>query len=166
MTWPQYLMLAAAVLSALAWRWNATSAALAFSYFATQVWWLVDPGLGAGDMFMLDVVTIALVFCKAASHCPDQDFATGWEHVRCFLAAPSRGDRIVLACFPLMWIAYAARADELTRWWILYGLAMIQFAAAGADAFSEWRKARTAAGGRDTPSSGLMRVAWESGVGT
>jgi hypothetical protein len=164
----QSLMLAAAVLCALAWRWNATAAALAFSYFATQAWWLIaGRPLDAGEMFMIDVLTASLIFCKAIARSPaDGDFKTAREHLRRFLSAPTLADRIVLACFPLMWASYVLTISDFARWYVLYGLAMAQFLAALSEAVSEWRKAKAPVSEQDTPSSGLMRVAWGTGGGT
>jgi hypothetical protein len=151
-------MLVAAVLSALAWRWNATSAALAFAYFVTQGWFLIaGRGLDAGELFMIDVFTVALIFCKAIARCPDQDFLTGWQHFRCFLRAPTKCDWVVLGLFPLVWLAYVLTIGDGARWWALFWLSMLQFAAAGHDAFTEWRKAKRAGSGAPgTPSSGLQ----------
>lgn len=156
MTAPMYVMLAAAVLSALAWRRNATSAALAFSYFASQLWWIIAGTCDVGVMFMIDATTIALVFCKAIVRCPDEDFRTAAEHFRCMVAAFTHGDRLVLAIFPLMWCVYVAQIDEFTRWYALWALAMAQFAAAGADAFMDGRRARVSRSEPDIPSSGLQ----------
>lgn len=154
-----YLMLAAALASALAWRWNATSAALAFSYFASQGWWLIAGTCDVGVLFMIDVATVALVFCKATARCPDAEFASARHQLRCMAAALTRADRVVLGLFPLIWLAYVLRIDEFARWWILYGLAMLQFAAAGWGALSEWRRCRAPRDEPDVPPSGLMFAA-------
>ena len=165
MTAPMYLMLAAAVLSALAWRWNPTSGALAFGYFACQAWWIIVREVDVGVMFLLDVTVIGLVFCKAVVRCPEQDYRSNAEHLRSMVAALTRADRAVLACFPLMWIAYVLRLDELARWWILFFLALAQFAAAGAEAFAEWRRCRVPREEPDRPPSGLKFAAAGLGDG-
>lgn len=158
MTAAQYIMLAAAVLSGLAWRWNATSAALAFSYFATQAWWLVaGRTLGSDDLFMIDVFTIALIYAKAISRCAEQDFGSGWHQLRCFLRAPTMCDRIILALYPLgIWTAYIANVSDFSRWWLLYLWSMIQFMIAGSEALFEWRSAKAPFDEPDIPSSGFM----------
>jgi hypothetical protein len=161
MSFQAILLLVAAGLSAAAWRWNSTSAALAFAYLAAQVaWWSGGRVIDVGELFLIDMFTITLIMCKAIVRCPDQDFRTGWEHLRCFVSAPTRWDWIVLAIFPLVWGAYVANVSEYARWWALYGLAMAQFLAAGGEALIEWREAKRAASrGREPPSSGLAFAA-------
>lgn len=178
MTTAQYLMLAAAVVSGLAWRWNATSAALAFGYFATQALYLIvqygdvqhlaaslvhgmpaafpERTLEPGQLFMIDVAVIALIFCKAVARCPEVQFRNMRHQLRCMVESFAIGDRIVLGCFPLMWAAYALHLSGFARWWALFALAMIQFAAAGSDALTEWRLSKAPRDKSDTPSSGLM----------
>lgn len=160
MTLPMYLMLAAAVFSALSWRWNPTAAALAFAYFTTQLWWLLSGrGLDAGEMFMIDVLVVGLILCKAITRCPDMEFVDFLDQLRCFLLSPTLADRIVLGIFPLMWAVYVLRIDEHNRWWTLFALAMAQFIAAGGESLSEWRKANAPNHESDIPSSGSLRYA-------
>lgn len=177
-----YVMLAAAVLGILGpvWRvtvehlggprapWNATWAALGLAYFITQGWYLLEKSSGrelsVGDLWMIDVLTVALVFCKAIARCPDQEYRTARQHLRCMVAAFTVPDRAVVAIFPLMWLVYVLRIDDFSRWWVLYGLAMAQFLVAGGEALNEWRKARVPADEPDTPSSGLMFAAVRAGA--
>jgi hypothetical protein len=129
---------------------------LAFAYFATQGWYLIAGfGFDAGEMFMIDIFTIALVFCKATARCPDVEFRTASHHLRCMIAALTPCDRIVLGIFPLVWIVYVLTISDFARWWLLYALSMAQFVATGAEAYTEWRKAK-ASSEPDIPSSGLM----------
>lgn len=159
MTAPMYLMLVAAVFSALAWRWNATSAALAFAYFASQAWWIIAGGCDVGGLFMIDVTTIALIFCKAIVRCPDTEFRSARHQLRCMVAAFTVQDRIVLAIFPLAWVGYVLRIDELARWWILYGLSLLQFIAAGWEAFGHWRRDSADKGEPEEPPGLMFAVA-------
>lgn len=156
MTEAQYLMLAVAALSGLAWRWNATAAALAFSYFASQACWLITGVCDVGALFMIDLTVVTLIFCKATARCPDEDWLTAREHFRCMIDALTRGDRIVLLIFPLVWVAYVARIGAYEQWYLLWALAMLQFVAAGVDALHEWRKAKAPKSEPDSPSSGLQ----------
>lgn len=153
----QYLMLAVVVVSAAMWRWNATSAALAFSYFAVQGWYLIDGPMDVGQLFMIDVFTIALIYCKAIANCERDEFCDGWDQLRCFLTSPTRMDRAILAIFPLgIWTAYVANIDEFARWYWLYAASLLQFLLAGCEALHEWRRAKASEAEPDTPSSGLM----------
>jgi hypothetical protein len=156
----QYLMLAVAVVSALAWRWNATAAALAFSYFAVQLWWLLaGNGMDAGELFMIDLFTAALIFCKAIARCEETEFKNAWHQFRCFARSPTVADRAILAVFPVMWIIYVLTISEYSRWWLLYVLAMGQFLLALGEAYAERRKAKAPIPEPDIPSSGLMFAA-------
>lgn len=155
-------MLAVAAASLWLGRWNGTCWALALSYFVVQAWWLLNSGapLYPGDLFMVDLVTVLLVYCKTIARDKECEFETGWDHLKCFLMAPTPRDRIVLAIFPLMWAAYVLRIDETTRWWALYWLSMLQFLIAGSEAIDTRRKAKAPRTDPDIPSSGLMKVAW------
>lgn len=156
----QFLLLAAVCANLWAGRRNGTSWALALAYFAVQGWWLLNGRrpLEPGDLFMVDLVTIVLIFCKAVARDLEPcDYRDVWQHLRCFLLAPTPVDRIILASFPvLVWPAYVVTADP---WWWLYGVSMLQLALAGGEGLSERRQAKAPEDEPDTPSSGLM-FAW------
>lgn len=151
--------------------WNATSAALGFSFFAGLILYRLDPSQTMSEMldemFMLDIAVIGLVFCKAIARCPEAEGDSFREHLRCFVTAPTICDRAVLAIFPLlMWPGYVLGISEYHRWWLLAWAGLAQFLIAGHEAVSDWLSAKRSSDEQDAPSSGLMRVAWESGVGT
>lgn len=160
MTAAQYLMLAAVIASLWLGRWNATSWILAGSYFATQAWFLVVGVVNPGDMFMLDLTAVLLIYCKAIARderC--EEYRGGWDQFICFLYAPTLCDRAILTVFPLMWLAYVLKISDHARWWSLFALAMLQFLFAGHEALTRWRQEKRARQDPDSAASGLQ-FAW------
>lgn len=59
--------------------------------------------------------------------------------------ALSSADRAIMSIFGLMWITYAAAIGDYYRYWILWVLVVLQFGAAGTEAFASWRRGRARA---------------------
>lgn len=172
MTFAMWLMLAAALLSAAGplWNvtlgpllgmrrlpWNATQLALAFNYFASQGWWLIAGDVDIGVMFMIDVTSVAFIFCKATARCQHDVFLNGRHQLRCMVESLTTFDRVVLGLFALAaWPSYVFILSAFWLFWICWWVMMLQFLAAGSEAFLDWRKARATAPESCDPSSGMM----------
>lgn len=154
----QYLMLAAVVASLWLGRWNGTCWALALAYFAVQAWWLIAGTLQPGDLFMVDLVTVLLIYCKAIARDTECiEYRSGWHQLQCFMLAPTAWDRIILASFAaLVWPLYVLNLDDFARWYALWGVSMAQLAVAGGEALIDRRKAKAPASIPGNPSSGLQ----------
>lgn len=173
MTAPMVLMLIAASASLVLGRWNVTCWALALAYFAVEAWvwlasplwpaWPVPPTLRPGDYFMVDIVTVLLITCKTIALQPREadNYHSGLEHLKLFLAAPTFCDRLILGVFMLaVWPGYVIHLDNFPQWHFLWGAAMAQFIIAGGEALHRRRSAKAPSRKPDSPSSGLPKVAW------
>lgn len=141
--------------------YNITAAALAGSYLIMQGAWAAGIVFDYGMMFMVDVAVVALICCKTIASCPQEDYRNIWHQLKCCWSYHTTADRIILALFVVaVWPAYVLRMPELTRWWLLFGLALIQLLIAAAESFNLWRRAKSSRSEPGSPSSGLMRVAW------
>lgn len=124
---------------------NPTALALVISWLAAEAW-----GLGAGDSLpvqfypFLDIFVISIIMTKDERSVPD---------------------RIVLSIFPICWVLYVADVHPFYKWYLLWGLTIIQFLAAGWDAFSSFRRDKAVSDPSETTSGDLFRLAWGRGYG-
>lgn len=161
MSTPELVMFALVLLAVFpaAWR-NLTAFALAAAYLFVQGMWAAGVRLDTGLLFGTDMTVIAVIYGKAALRCPDIQIRSTWEQLKCFHANLSGQDRLIVALFLFgAWPAYVLNVPDLTRWWALYLVATVQYLAAAAESFSEWRQAKALQSDPDNPSSGSLRVA-------
>lgn len=145
---------------------NLTAAALAGSYLIMQGAWAMGMVLDWEAYFMVDVAVVALICGKTLACCPQEDFRNAWHQLKCCWTYHTVCDRLILATFVFgVWPAYVLKMPELTRWWLLYGLALVQLLIAAAESLSLWRRAKPRVTEPGTPSSGSLRAAWGTGGG-
>lgn len=124
---------------------NPTALALVIAWMAAEAW-----GLGAGDSLpvqfypFLDIFVIAMIMAKDERSVPD---------------------RFVLLVFPICWALYVANVHPFYKWYLLWGLTIAQFLAAGWDAFSSSRRVTAVRDPSETTSGDLFRLAWGRGYG-
>lgn len=142
---------------------NLTSLALVASYgFGMGIWLATGLGLPTGIMFLADVTVLMVIYCKPEAH---ECFPyTGLGHQLCSLwLERSVWDRVVIGCFPVMWIAYAF-APPFELWWTCWVLSIFQFFAAAGEPLSDWRTAKRQNRQDESHStSGLMFAQARSG---
>jgi hypothetical protein len=119
---------------------NWTAVALVGSFLVIHfAWILTGTGSLALDIIADYAVVIAIFLKVEARDC--SPFAI-WGQFRGCWRELGRADKIVLALFAPAWTAYAIDISDWLRYWILWGAGMLQFAAAGVEAFAVWRGAR------------------------
>lgn len=123
-----------------AWR-NPTALALTFSWLAGELTWLVTGNsLPLSTYFMADAAVIAIIYAKTIRRVGTKTYPTLWKQLYCLIVDLTSFDRWVVAIFLLgMWPLYVLNIDPLTKWYALWGLAIIQFLIAGAEAISSLR---------------------------
>lgn len=132
------------------WR-NPTAIALVAAWALGQAaWWLTGENLPLRLYVITDLMVVAVIFCK-----PDAMDCWPYDGLRSQLVALLKercaGDRVVVTIFPLMWLTYALQMDDYYRYWILWWLAIVQFLAAGWEAFSITLRRRRKASATETP---------------
>lgn len=87
--------------------------------------------------------------------------------MRCFITDLTTQDRFVAAIFLLgVWPVYVFNPDPYYRYWLLWGLTIIQFLLAGAEAALSFRHdVKVQASSDDPPSNGLALagIYWRDG---
>jgi len=124
---------------------NWTSVALVLAWGLNEGLWLATGKyLPLQAYIATDFMVLVVIFLKRDAQ--DSSPFTGlWHQLGACWREREWGDRVVAAIFPVMWIIYVLAMDDLLKYWILWGLALGQFVAAGAEAFVCWRRGRQAA---------------------
>jgi hypothetical protein len=143
-----------------AWR-NPTAAALVLSWSASEVWFLLT-----GDNLRLqfyvfpDSVVLAIILAKPEYN-PCEFYRGTLHQLACVVTERTPPDRIVMAIFPVMWMVYVSDLDAYHKWWLLYLLVVAQFAAAGLEALSPYRRASAVSETSAQADDVFRRLAWE-----
>jgi hypothetical protein len=141
-----------------AWR-NPTAAALVMAWFAGQAFYLVTGNNLPTEFYpFTDIFVLAVIFSKPEI-CNLAPYRSVPHQMICIVLERSHADRIVMLIFPLMWLAYAADIGEFSRWYALWGLCLVQFAAAGIEAFHSRRRYADADDRPDEP--GALLIAYQ-----
>lgn len=138
-----------------AWR-NPTAAALVMAWFAGQAIYLITGNNLPVEYYIFpDVVVLAVIMAKR-EWCNLRPYRSTWHQLSCVLLERSPADRFVMVIFGVMWLAYIARIDDYTKWWLLYYLVVAQFFAAGTEAFNSYRRDAEAADQPGNPGDLLV----------
>jgi hypothetical protein len=143
-----------------AWR-NPTAGALVLCWVVSEgIYAFTGNGLAVEYYIFPDVFVLAIIFAKPEA-CDLAPYAD-WRHqLKCFLLERSVPDRIVMLIFPVMWCVYVSGIDPYYQWWSLWGLAIIQFFAAGWEGFSKIYRSRAVSETPDRSSGDVFRrLAW------
>lgn len=132
MTLPELVMLAVVIFAGMAASpWNVTAAALTASWAIAQgVWLATGDNLPLTVYMMCDIAVLGLIYCKPPVRCLCP-YKNKRDQAVAIITQKSIGDRVVILIFPVMWAFYIAPISDFLRWWMLYGLAVAQFMAAG-----------------------------------
>lgn len=124
-----------------AWR-NPTAAALVIAWLAGEaIYRITGDNLAVQFYLFPDIFVIAMIMAKLER---------------------SAADRVILAIYPVCWVFYVAAVEPVTKWYLLWGLTIAQFLAAGWESFSLYRRSHRAASDKpDNP--GTLLVAYGSG---
>lgn len=165
MSFPDALLLAMASALALTCWWNVTAGALAAQYFFLRgIWWAFGIEFPTDVQFIVDLTVVAAIYAKPpACYVP---YRGTWHQVRALWDEKTLWDRVVLSCFPVMWMGYQASGN--LQWWILYWAAIAQYVAAGSESLQSYLSSRSAKAGSEKPKHiGLEftmgREKWASG---
>jgi len=161
---PQEIILAAVVLliGVPSARRNPTAAALVGAWFVTKVIYLVTGDSLPVQFFVFpDIGVITIILCKP-EYQPCEEYRSIWHQLWCILAERSPSDRVVMLIFPIEWGIYVSTLGAVSVWWLLWGLSILQFLAAGAEPLAEYLHRRDA-DAAETPGPGAMLVAYPGG---
>lgn len=141
------------------WR-NPTAIAMVGVFAFFRLTWADGIVLPLKYYVMADILVLMAIACKTES-CDLSPYGGFWHRVRCKFLERSHWDQIVVAIFPLVWIAYVANISPTVQWWALWFLALMQLFAAGGEALDDHLTWRMANAPKPNPSDGTeYRWAW------
>lgn len=147
-----------------AWR-NPTALALLGALIVTKAIYLATGNGLAVDYYIFpDVAVLAVIFAKR-EFCNLRPYRSTLHQLKCVLLERSPADRVVMLIYPLEWTIYCSSMHDYYVWWLLWGLSIIQFLAAGWEGFPKLRSTRAVS---ETPHSSddvFRRLAWGGGGG-
>lgn len=138
-------------------RRNWTGIALALSWAAGfAMWRLTGEGVPLKMEVIRDYCVLIVIFVKtSARDCIPFGGLLG--QARACWVQLSWWDKAVVCLFVPMWITYAVAMDPRTAYWISWTAAVLQFMAAGAEAFEHWRRGRARMEAADPTDRSLRR---------
>jgi hypothetical protein len=144
---------------------TATAAALVLSWVIGEAVYLITGNNIPLNFYLFcDISVIGVIYAKPRYRpCPSFDGAL--HQLRCLILERCPTDRVVLAIFPLMWVAYAAEISAYAKWWSLWWLVLAQFAAAAWEVISLERRDADAANCPPDHSGPLLAVPSGGGFG-
>jgi hypothetical protein len=167
MSTPALIMWAVVLLVGVpsAWR-NPTAAALVLCWiFGEVVFVLTGNSLPVKYYAYPDIFVIAVIFAKGAYQC-QYPYRSLWHQLECIVLERSPADRVVMLIFPVMWALYISALHPYYLWYALWGLTIVQFLAAGWEAFSSNRRApKAVSDAPDIPFGSEYRFARARGYG-
>lgn len=100
------------------------------------LYWITGIGMALEYYPFLDCVVIAVILAKP-ENCA-YDIQPNWlAEMKCMFLERSVEDRIILCTFPICWYFYVADIAPFYIYWALWLIAVVQFLAAGWEAFSK-----------------------------
>lgn len=120
---------------------NVTAFALCAAWlFAEIVWIATGNSLPLSSYFMADVAVISIIYAKTIKRVGPKIYPTLRRQLYCLIVDLTPFDRWIVAIFMLgMWPAYVLSVDPWWKWHWLWGLAILQFLLAGAEAMRSFR---------------------------
>jgi hypothetical protein len=138
---------------------NPTAAALVISWLAgTVVYWITGNNLPIEFYLYPDIFVIAVIFAKREG-CNLRPYRSTWHQLACVLLERSPMDRVVMLVFPVMWVIYGLSIPVYNKWYCLWALVLVQFAAAIYEAFVVYTRNADAVDETDTGHSGPLMFA-------
>lgn len=162
MQWQNYVMWGVVFVFGVSASWqarwyNRTAFALTAAW-ALSDWWAFRTGVNMPfAMYRLtDMVVMTAILCKPP-HFPPMSWV---QKLPAILASRTLSDQIILAIYVAAWVTYDAPISEWSRYWILWGLAIAQFIAAGCEAAHAFYATRGGTSARNGQPLGMLRLAW------
>lgn len=124
-----------------AWR-NPTAAALVLAKIAGWAWHRIT-GDSLPTQFYLfpDIFVISVIMAKR-EWCNQQPYRNTFHQLKCVLLERSPADRMVMLAFLACWAIYVAPIHDYYRWYMLWGLTILQFLFASAESLEIFWKER------------------------
>lgn len=141
---------------------NPTAAALVICWiFGEAIYVLTGDSLPVEYYAYPDIFVLAVILAKP-EHCRHE--ARGaWQWLKCILLERSPADRVVMLIFPVMWIAYVSDMGARDKWFLLWGLTIAQFLAAGWESLAKSIRRRAENATPSPDVHGSLLVAHGSG---
>lgn len=142
MTWPAIVMyLTVACIGLPAAFRNPTAAALVIAWAIPEALWMVtSDSLPLKLYFMLDIAVVSLIYAKTIRRVGPKSYASLGKQLKGLILDLSPCDRLIVALFMLgAWPLYILVIDPRTQWFMLWGIVILQFLTAGAEAVSAFR---------------------------
>lgn len=120
---------------------NVTASALVIAWLVGEfIVLLTETSLPLSFYFMADIAVISVIYAKATKRAGNKTYPTIWKQLYCFVTDLTPWDRWVVAIFALgMWPLYLLAIDPWWKWMGLWGLAILQFLFACAEAIASFR---------------------------
>lgn len=146
---------------------NTTALALVIAWlFVELVYQITGDSLPLKFSFMADVAVIAVIYAKMIKRCGAKLYSSFVEQMRCLVTDLTYWDRAIVAIFLLgMWPLYVLNFHPYYKWWLLWGLAILQFLLAGAEAIQSFRHSVRSRAASDPPGNGLAMAGVYRGYG-
>jgi hypothetical protein len=115
---------------------NATAAALCSAWLAGELIYIFTGNtLPLGFFFMADIAVISIIYFKTIRRCGAKLYSSLGQQMRCLVTDLTTCDRWIVAIFLLgVWPAYILMIEPYWKWHLLWGLTILQFLLASAEA--------------------------------
>lgn len=145
---------------------NTTALAMVVAWLSVElVYQITGDNLPLKFSFMADVMVISVIYAKTIWRVGLKTYPTLRKQLYCMFADLTPGDRLIVATFLLgVWPSYVFNIDSFYKWYFLWGLCILQFLLAGAEAALSFRHDVNVRATSDPPDHGLALAGyWRDG---